>query len=86
MIVQEVFGFVKRDGPGEVVRSEAEEVRRGLGLPTICQVFLKSVCALLGAKRGPFPSSTIVSERSSQSRVRFAALEEQRALDCSGPL
>ncbi len=32
MIVQEVFGFVKRDGPGEVVRSEAEEVRRGLGV------------------------------------------------------
>ena len=31
MIVQEVFGFVKRDGAGEVVRSEAEEVRRGLG-------------------------------------------------------
>jgi hypothetical protein len=32
MIVQEVFGFVKRDGPEEVVRSEAEEVRRGLGV------------------------------------------------------
>src|SRR5271157_5763297 len=32
MIVQEVFGFVKRDGPGEVVRSEAEEVWRGLGV------------------------------------------------------
>jgi hypothetical protein len=32
MIVQEVFGFVKRNGPGEVVRSEAEEVRRGLGV------------------------------------------------------
>ena len=32
MIVQEVFGFVKQDGPGEVVRSEAEEVRRGLGV------------------------------------------------------
>src|SRR5271166_1978295 len=32
MIVQEVFGFVKRDGPGEVVRSEAEEVRRGMGV------------------------------------------------------
>ena len=32
MIVQEVFGFVKRDGPGEVGRSEAEEVRRGLGV------------------------------------------------------
>ena len=32
MIVQEVFGFVKRGGPGEMVRSEAEEVRRGLGV------------------------------------------------------
>src|SRR5271165_5545668 len=32
MIVQEVFGFVKRDGPGEVVRSEAEAARRGLGV------------------------------------------------------
>ena len=32
MIVQEVFGFVKRDGPGEVVRSETEEVGRGLGV------------------------------------------------------
>ena len=32
MIVQEVFGFVKRDGPAEVVRSEAEEVQRGLGV------------------------------------------------------
>ena len=32
MIVQEVFGFVKRDGPGKVIRSEAEEVRRGLGV------------------------------------------------------
>src|ERR1039457_340966 len=32
MIVQEVFGFVKRDGPGEVVRSEAEELWRGLGV------------------------------------------------------
>jgi hypothetical protein len=31
MIVQEVFGFVKRGGPGEMVRSEAQEVRRGLG-------------------------------------------------------
>ena len=31
MIVQEVFGFVKRDGPGEVVRSEAEEVQAGIG-------------------------------------------------------
>ena len=31
MIVQEVFGFVKQDGPGEVVRSEAEEVRRDWG-------------------------------------------------------
>jgi hypothetical protein len=30
MIVQEVFGFVKRDGPGEVVRSEVEAARRGL--------------------------------------------------------
>ena len=32
MIVQEVFGFVKRRCPGEMVRSEAEEVRRGLGV------------------------------------------------------
>jgi hypothetical protein len=32
MIVQEVFGFVKRGGPGEMIRSEAEEVRRGFGV------------------------------------------------------
>jgi len=32
MIVQEVFSFVKRGGPGEMVRSEAKAVGRGLGV------------------------------------------------------
>jgi len=32
MIVQEVFGFVERGGPGEMVRSEAEELRREFGV------------------------------------------------------
>jgi hypothetical protein len=32
MIVQEVFGFVKRDGPGEVVLSEAEAGSAGIGV------------------------------------------------------
>ena len=31
MIVQEVFGFGKRCGPGKIVRSEAEEGRQEIG-------------------------------------------------------
>ena len=51
MIVQEVFGFVKRDGPAEVVRSEAEEVQRGLGVQG------KGAAA-------PFPCLLVVEETS----------------------